>query len=195
METAKPENKLRRLSAAECCALLGPEMAFPLSMKNGYFEISAKKRHYAHLQYQTRVINAWGIEEELPFGEKYRGIFNPLAETLFVLDEKNRCLGEAMKANKFAQVDPEAAHRAIGHTAHRIAEITGQIEAQMAPTIAADQAQLDYNATLLETAKNPRALMPPAAKPAARKRANVPELAPVEEDYDLPESYSAPTFR
>lgn len=195
METAKPENKLRRLSAAECCALLGPEMAFPLSMKNGYFEISAKKRHYAHLQYETRVINAWGREEELTFGEKYSGIFNPLSETLFVLDEKNRCLGEAMIANKFAQVDPEAAARAIGHTAHRIAEITGQIEAQMAPTIAAEQAQLDYNAAILAAAENPRALMPPAAKPAARKRANVPDLSPVEENYDLPISYSTPTFR
>ena len=166
-------------------------MAFPLSMKNGYFEISAKKRHYAHLQYQTRVINAWGIEEELPFGEKYRGIFNPLAETLFVLDEKNRCLGEAMIANKFAQVDPEAAARAIGHTAHRIAEITGQIEAQMAPTIAADQAQLDYNAAILETAKNPRPLMSPADARTTRKLASRAARTPEPEPAYLPQPESS----
>lgn len=204
METAKPENKLRRLSAAECCALLGPEMAFPLSMNNGYFEISAKKRHYAHLQYQTRVINAWGIEEELPFGEKYRGIFNPLAETLFVLDERNRCLGEAMIANKFAQVDPEAAARAIGHTAHRIAEITGKIEAQMAPTIATEQAQLDYNAAILETAKNPRSLMSPADARTSRRLVNraartpEPEAAylpqPESSGLGLPDAYESSSF-
>lgn len=188
-ETTRPENTLIRLSAAECCAILGVEMAFPLTQKGGYFSLPAGKRHYANLLYESTVVTPWGQTKELPFGGKYQGVLNPLAETLFVLDEKGRCLGEAPRAHRFARTDEAAAQAAMGRVAQRSTAIAEGIDMRLAPKIAAEQAQIDYNAKILGSAENQALPTPPrrgghrASLPPATEAENGNNLG-LEEDYE-----------
>lgn len=202
VECAKPENKLIRLTPTECLALLGTEMAFPLSHKGGVFDISAKRRHFANITYETRVRDARGYERELPYGPKYRGVFNPLSETLFVLDEKDRVLGEAPRADRFMRADPDAAARAMGRVAQRTAEITDRIAAHgQAGAIAADQAQIAWNAELLAIADNPDKRQTPQDRRVLKKLSA--GQAPAPTDYKplpetvgmgLPDTYGEASF-
>lgn len=209
-EIEKPENKLIRLSCAECVALMGLERAFPVTHHGGTFTITAKKRHYAHLQFSTEIITPAGYKKELPYGPEYRAVFNPLTMNLFVLDEKDRVLGEAPQITRASRADQAALEQAMGESARRTAAITARAAAPLMPQTMADEEQRDHNAAVLAAYRNP-ALGTPAPKLGNRRAA--PALPPCEapaedapttrratpaltlaEDDELPSSYAPGTF-
>lgn len=196
-ETAKPENRLVRLSAAECVVLLGGKFASKLKRQiGGFFSIKAKSKFFEELQFESRVQNSVGQWIELANSVDYYGIFNPFGPALFVLDERGRCLGEAPLHARIPFVDEAAKLREYGRVQARKAEQLHAIGGIVAPDTARYQAQQAYNRDVLENRPHDLLGLADAAALKAvtkKKRNTTPLLMPLDEAA-LPDSYAPGSF-
>lgn len=139
-----------RFTPAECVTLVGTKFKFKLTPKGGGFHLNSTKRHHRQLIFETSVTTADGFTRELPFGPDYFGILNPLSETLFVLDSKDRVLGVATPTRRFSHTDEAARLQEFGRVQHRRAEELARVANIMAPDAAAMQTTLSYNQQVLD---------------------------------------------
>lgn len=193
-----PANKLIRLSAAECVTLMGAHRKFPLSMRGGAFKIKDSSRHHEQLIFDACVTDARGNERILPAGGTYFGVLNPFNCNLFILDDRDRVLGEAPLIHRFSHTDEAARLREFGRVQHLRAQQLASAELLAAPDTAAMQTRRDYNKRIIDGEPfDPLGLSDAAVVKKARKpapKSSLPPLLPEEDDLGLPTSYDAPTF-
>lgn len=197
-EIAKPENRLIRFTAAECVALMGAHRKFNLTARGGVFEIKAKSKHHEQLIFDACVKDSTGRERLLPAGGGYFGILNPLNRNLFILDERDRVLGEAPLRSRFSHADELARLREFGRVQHLRAEQLAHAEALAAEDISAARVRRDYNQRVLDGQPvdalglaDAETLQAPRRRPAKRRREYVP--LPEPEGLGLADSYD-PTY-
>lgn len=192
-----------RFTPAECVALVGTKFKFKLTPKGGGFHLNSTKRHHRQLIFETSVTTSDGFTRELPYGPQYFGILNPLSETLFVLDGKERVLGVATPTRRFCHTDEAARLREFGRVQHRRAEELARVGNIMAPDTADMQTTLSYNQQVLDG--KPTDPLAKADARVLRKLSNKAETRQQEAalayspkpsgGLDLPDDYSdTPTF-
>ncbi len=147
--TADPANRLIRFTAAECVALLGTANKFKLRAVGGAFRMDSRKRHHRQLLFSTRITTNSGHALELRDDQEYYGIFNPMGEQLFVLDERECILGVAPVIDRVSHVDEAAKLRAFGEVqARRLAELE-RTRNLMAAENAEIEIKRDFNAHVI----------------------------------------------
>ena len=196
---ARPGNELIRFTPAQCVALMGAHRKFKLTRRGGALIVDGKSRHHRELLFSDVVLDAEGYKVPLPAGETWYGVLNPLAESLFVLDEKNIVKGVAQRLTRVKYQDEAARLRMFGDMVQRRAEELARIDNMVAPDTDEHRIQMDYNRRLLAGEQiDPLAVTDAAQlrKPRRRAAAPLPDALPTEEfaGMGLPESYDEPTF-
>ena len=123
----------------------------------------------------------------------------PLAESLFVLDEKNIVKGVAQRLTRVKYQDEAARLRMFGDMVQRRAEELARIDNMVAPDTAEHRIQMDYNRRILAGEQvDPLAVTDAATlrRIGKSRAAALPDAPPAEEfaGMGLPESYDEPTF-
>lgn len=196
---ADPQNELVRFTPAQCVALLGVARKFALRQKGGAFKLDSRSRHHRQLLFAAEVKQDPRHEHGtlLHPDRQYYGVFNPLNETLLVLDERNRVLGVAPLINRASHVDEAAKLQEFGRVMRaRTAELA-RVENMVAPLTAERETRLAYNKDVRAgRAVDPLGLADERTLRLAHKPAKAakPALAYVPtEEPDLPDSYEQDT--
>lgn len=187
MSTKRPENRLIRFTPAQCVALMGAHRKFKIIAKGGAFRINSRARHHEQLLFESCIRTIDGAQRELPAGVPFYGIFNPLSGALFVLDERDKVLGEAMQIHRCPHADQAAKLRQFGRRRARMEEELDRIENALAPDRVEHEIRVGYNADVMEGRPfEPLGLMDARTqkKAAGRKPAYI-SLIPAEEPAGL----------
>lgn len=195
-----PVNKLIRLSAAECVTLMGAHRKFKLTMRGGAFKIKDSSRHHEQLLYDACVTDARGNERILPAGGTYFGVLNPFNCNLFILDDRDRVLGEAPLIHRFSHTDEAARLREFGRVQHLRAQQLASAELLAAPDTAAMQTRRDYNKRIIDGEpfdplglSDAETLQAPSKRSARQRQTKYVPL-PEPEGMGLPDSYDSTFF-
>ncbi len=193
----QPENRLIRFTPQECVQLMGAHRKFRLHAKGGAFKLDSKARHHEKLRFETTVKVQGNLRRELPVGGTYFGVFNPFSQSLFVLDEKDKVLGEApfMEAVPYA-ADEESKLRVFGRVMSRRSEQLAIAENIVARDRAELEAQRAYNADVMAGRPfEPLGISDASTLANAPKsRSKTPLITILPESLPLPEDDAGSTF-
>ncbi len=195
---ADPANRLIRFTPAECVALLGTANKFKLRAVGGAFRMDSRRRYHQQLLFSAQIQDNAGAPLSLPEGKEIYGIFSPVNEQLFVLDERDRVLGVAPRINRFPHVDEAAMLREFGRVQTQRAEQLARAANLIAADTAEAEIRKDYNARVLSgRAHDPLGLADEQVmRRAETRQKRLPEPAPLRVGngggLGLPAAYDAP---
>lgn len=198
----RPENRLVKLTPSQACELMGVHMARPLRRRGGFFHVKDRSVFDGELIYETRVCRQYGgneYVEELPPSAQVRGIINPWDNSrLYLVDERDRCVGYAQRCNRVSWSDREGVRAAMGYAKARNAELMEPVRQRLAQAESDVDARRRHNKAViggsyrtqlerLEDGEARRAERRVSARQEGGGRMAVPP-AMLSPDYDLPES-------